>query len=43
MGQETASTSLSTQNIIPISSEESLQSYSRIPVNEPNQNNMTNI
>ena len=39
MDQETASTSSSTQNIIPVTSEESLQSYSRIPVDEPNPNN----
>jgi len=43
MDQETASTSSSTQNIIPVTSEESLQSYSRIPVDElnPNNNNFT--
>ncbi|KAL4148636.1 hypothetical protein QTP88_002816 [Uroleucon formosanum] len=43
MDQETASssTSSSTQNIIPVTSEESLQSYSRIPVDEQNPNNNT--
>jgi len=39
MDQETASTSSSAQNIILDASEESLQSYSRIPVNDPSQNN----
>jgi len=39
MDQETASTSSSTQNVILVTSEESLQSYnSRIPVDEPNPN-----
>jgi len=34
-----ASTSSSEQNIIPVTSEEALQPYSRIPIDEPNPTN----